>query len=291
MYKPVVLSPESIEKLAAAGNGTAALLLLHLQGGGGMRAAPGAIRTSERDVGEAAALLAGMGLLPGGMAPDGEAPAYSSAELTRALSNREFKSLVEYAEDKLGRKFPMIDLVKLYEIYDHYALPPEVITLLITHEIKEYREKNGPGRLPTLNALRKTAHHWTHEGLHTVMAAEAYLDALHNRRKTSAKMARALQIIGRELSPAEQRYIAEWQAMGFDERTVALVYDKAVIATGKRAWSYMDKILQRWHAAGLHTPEEIAAGDAPPSRAGLQDGRPLSRIEQEALRQQLDEEE
>jgi DnaD/phage-associated family protein len=281
MYKPVALSPESIEKLAAAGNGTAALLLLHLQGGGGLRSAPSAIRAPERDIHEAAALLTSLGLLPGGMIPDGEAPAYSSAELAEALGNREFKSLVEYAEGKLGRKFPMIDLKALYEIYDHYALPVEVVVLLINHEIGEHRSKYGPGRLPKLSALRKTACLWMQDGVQTVTAAEAYLEALHNRRKTSGKMARALQISGRELSPAEQRYLAEWQSMGFDERAVALAYDKAVIATGKRAWSYIDKILQRWHAAGLRTPEEIAAGDVP--RGGGKEGKPLSRIEREAM--------
>jgi DnaD/phage-associated family protein len=283
MYKPVVVSPEGIEKLAAAGNGTAALLLLHIHGGGGMRAAPAAIQASERDVAEAAALLTSLGLLPGGIITDGDPPSYTSAELTEALNSREFKSLADETERRLGRKLPMCDLVILFELYDWLALPPGVISLLISHGTEEAKERYGPGRMPTLRTLRRIALDWTREGLRTVMAAETYLEALHNRRKTSAKMARALQIIGRELSPSESKYIGEWQSMGFDEHAVALVYDKAVIATGKRAWNYMDKILQRWHAAGLHTPEEIAAGDARPQGSAGKDGKPLSRIEREAM--------
>jgi len=35
-------------------------------------------------------------------------------------------------------------------------------------------------------------------------------------------------------------------------------------------WPYCNGILKRWHEAGLHTPEEIQAGDRPAARKAEQ---------------------
>ena len=53
----------------------------------------------------------------------------------------------------------------------------------------------------------------------------------------------------------------EWQEMGFQPEAVALAYDKTVMNCREFKWPYCNGILKKWHAAGLHTAEEIEAGD------------------------------
>ena len=40
--------------------------------------------------------------------------------------------------------------------------------------------------------------------------------------------------------------------MGFTEDAITLAYERTVYNTGSFKWPYMNAILKRWHAAGLH---------------------------------------
>lgn len=71
----------------------------------------------------------------------------------------------------------------------------------------------------------------------------------------------ALQIRGRNLTPAEERYAQSWLEMGFDNETVSMAYERTCLNTGGLNWAYMNKILQRWHGQGLHTAQAVQAGD------------------------------
>jgi DnaD/phage-associated family protein len=62
---------------------------------------------------------------------------------------------------------------------------------------------------------------------------------------------------------SEEKYLTAWQEMGFPPETVALAYDKTVLKCHELKWPYCNGILKRWHEAGLHTPEEVSAGDRP----------------------------
>ena len=40
-----------------------------------------------------------------------------------------------------------------------------------------------------------------------------------------------------------------------------MAYERTCLNTGGLNWAYMNKILQRWHQAGLHTAKAIRSGD------------------------------
>ena len=54
--------------------------------------------------------------------------------------------------------------------------------------------------------------------------------------------------------------------LGFETDAILMAYDRTVTQTGGLKWPYMNKIIHNWHDKGLHTPEEIQAGDCLPSR-------------------------
>ena len=54
--------------------------------------------------------------------------------------------------------------------------------------------------------------------------------------------------------------------MGFDNESIALAYERTCLNTGGLNWPYLNKIMIRWHEAGLHTVEQIRAGDTKKGR-------------------------
>ena len=70
-----------------------------------------------------------------------------------------------------------------------------------------------------------------------------------------------LQIRGRNLTPAEERYASSWLEMGFDDAAITMAYERTCLNTGGMNWPYMNKILSRWNEAGFKTGEQIRSGD------------------------------
>jgi len=75
------------------------------------------------------------------------------------------------------------------------------------------------------------------------------------------KLMQLLQIRGRNLTPSEEKYAAQWLEMGFDDGMLADAYDRTCLNTGGLNWAYMHKILTRWHEAGIHTLQQLQEGE------------------------------
>ena len=70
-----------------------------------------------------------------------------------------------------------------------------------------------------------------------------------------------LQIRGRSLTAAEERYAQSWLDLGMDEQMLSMAYERTCLNTGGLNWAYMNKIIQRWHEQGLRTAEDVRNGD------------------------------
>ena len=93
-----------------------------------------------------------------------------------------------------------------------------------------------------------------------------YLKKYTERQGAIPQYMRALGLGDRMPVASEEKYLAAWQEMGFPPETVALACDKTVLKCHELKWAYCNGILKRWHEAGLHTAEEIQAGDRPAAR-------------------------
>ena len=51
--------------------------------------------------------------------------------------------------------------------------------------------------------------------------------------------------------------------MGFEDKAIERAYDKTVLKCKELKWPYMNKILCSWHEKGLHTLDQVEAGDKP----------------------------
>ena len=88
-----------------------------------------------------------------------------------------------------------------------------------------------------------------------------YIHAQNVRRSQLRGLMDLLQIRGRDLTAAEERYGVSWLQMGFDKAALQYAYERTCLNTGGMNWAYMNKILQRWHEAGLHTGQDVRQGD------------------------------
>ena len=160
----------------------------------------------------------------------------------------------------------------LFGIYDYLALPTEVILMLLHYAAELFEEKYGGSRRPSARAIEKEAYIWANQEILSLDRAEDYIRAQKKRRGDIGAVRAVLGIRDRDFSPTERKAVSAWLDMGFGEEAIAIAYDRTVVNTGSFKLRYMNRILENWHEAGLHTAAEIEAGDgrgrssAPPRR-------------------------
>lgn len=270
----VSLSGQAADKLIARGEGDAALLCLALLRHSDAEKARKALRWTAERTQRAWAVLAGMGLVAGEKAPEPEQvpleqdgpPDYLRADIMVAMEEGTFQSLYQAVERRLGKKLSDADLKSLYEIYDYLGLPVEVILILLTRCIEEFQEKYGPGRLPKLPLVKKTAYAWHRMGIDTAEAAEEYLKKQTGLRVREREILPLLDITGRLPVEREREYIKNWVDWGFPNEAIRLAYERTVLKKQALNWPYMNSILKSWHGKGLHTVAAIQTGDSTTKR-------------------------
>lgn len=280
-----------IDRLLACADGKSALLYLHIRrlGSFSLTRASRELRMTEQETVLAADNLRRLGLMPETDRPEEpeEMPQYTAQDIvTRAKTDPGFEGVVEEAQHALGKLLSTNDMRLLFGIYDHLGLPAEVIFLLINHCIETYQAQNGPGRLPPMRYIEKEAWFWAKNEIISLDAAENHIRREKERSLLVVKTAETLQIRGRTLTPTERKYIDSWLELGFMPEALAIAYDRTVVATGKLAWRYMDKIVRSWAEKGLLTPQDIENGDRRkmPQRTQTQAAQTDERSEIENMR-------
>lgn len=218
--------------------------------------------------------------------PEEQTPEYTLDDITAALgTSSDFSALADEVERRLGKKLSAADLKTLYTLYDHLALPTEVVLLVVGWCELEVEYKYGPGRKPFLSQIRREAFRWAREGVDTAPRAEEYLRQQMSRRTREGEIVRLLDLPQRPLVERERKYIAGWLEMGFDNDALRLAYEKTVMGTASKSmdWRYMNKILLRWHEKGLHTVAQIKNGDAAPRSAAVHPAADSGRRAREDL--------
>ena len=110
----------------------------------------------------------------------------------------------------------------------------------------------------SMRILEKECYSWANNGIQTLEQASAYIS---HSLEMMAPEARVKQAMGldRPLVDSEREYIHAWLNMGFEVDAIRQAYEKTVLATGKLAWRYMNKILLNWHEKNLHTGRQVSA--------------------------------
>ena len=286
------ISSSDVNRLLSAGNGDAALLYIYLHSGNPMERAGAELHLSESRVSCAGAVLRQLGLWQeektSHIVP-GERPQYSEVDVLSAMDRDEsFRSLYGEIQRVLGRSLNTEELKILLGFVRYLGFSTDVISILESY-CKERSRQKGSLRNPSLRTIEKEASAWAERGIATVEEAAAFIQAQNLRNSRLERLKRLLQIHGRNLTAAEERYALSWLDMGFDETALSMAYERTCLNTGGLSWAYMNKILQRWHEAGLHTAEAVKNGDRKPTAPAKDGSRKLDDDEIAAIRRIMQE--
>ena len=267
MTEPVTISQTDLRKLLSAASPDGTLLYLYLQSGNSLETAEKELNMNGSRVCCAAAMLRQLGLLPEErpvhVAP-GERPAYTDEDVCNVMGyDPAFKGLYEEVQRLLGRSLNTEEIKILLGFVRYLGLDYDVISILVSY-CKARAEKKGRKRRIGLLAIEQEAYAWAEKGIDTIEEAAAFIQMQNLRESKIGKLKQILQIYGRNLTAAEERYANSWVDIGMEEEALAMAYERTCLNTGGLNWAYMNKILQRWHSQGLHTAEEIHTGDQKP---------------------------
>ena len=290
MTESVTISQTDMRKLLSAASPDGALLYIYLQGGNALETAEKDLNLNPSRISCAAAVLRQLGLLaedrPAHIAP-GERPAYTDEDVYKTMDyDAAFKGLYEEVQRLLGRSLNTEEIKILLGFVRYLGLEYDVISILVSY-CKAKAERKGRKRRIGLRAIEQEAYAWAEKGIDTIEEAAAFIQMQNQRESRIGRLMQQLQIYGRNLTAAEERYAGSWLDMGMEEDAIAMAYERTCLNTGGLNWAYMNKILQRWHSQGLHTAEEIRTGDQKP--AGTAGGqRQLDADEVAAIRRMME---
>ncbi len=264
----ITVSETDLRKLLGAASPDAALLYLYISCGNDPDRAGEDLNLGASRLSCAAASLRQLGLWPEErtvrIAP-GERPDYTERDvLTTMDSDASFRGLYGEIQRLLGRNLNTEELKILLGFVRYLNMPVEVIQMLVCY-CKDRARRRGSNRNPSLRAIEKEAYAWAERGIDSIEEASAFIQAQNVRSSRLAQLMEVLQIRGRNLTAAEERYAQSWLEMGFENEAISIAYERTCLNTGGLNWAYMNKILQRWHEAGLHTAQAIRSGDKKPT--------------------------
>ncbi len=291
MTEALKISQSDMRKLLSAASPDGALLYLYIKSGNALETAQNDLQLNPSRLSCAAATLRQLGLLvedsPSHIAP-GERPSYSEHDVLEAMdTDTSFRGLYGEVQRLLGRSLNTEELKILLGFIRYLGLPGDVISVLVCY-CKDRARQKGSLRNPSLRTIEKEAYAWAERGIDSVEEAAAFIQAQNVRNSRLYRLMNILQIRGRSLTAAEERYAQSWLDMGMEENMLAAAYERTCLNTGGLNWAYMNKILQRWQEQGFHTLEDVRSGDHKGTMPKGASGQ-LGQAELEAIQRVLQE--
>ncbi len=178
-------------------------------------------------------------------------PGYTSREVANAINtDSNLSETVSLAQEILGRTLSPSDAETLYWFYDGLKFSPEVILMLLEYCVSKDKRR--------MSFIEKVAISWHERGITSMEAVNSYLQSEAEHSGFIHSIRKIFGIADRQLSKNEEQYINRWRDMyNMDEKMISQAYEQCIIQTAKLSFPYIDKVLERWHKDGIHTPEQV----------------------------------
>lgn len=183
---------------------------------------------------------------------------HSRSKLTPSQQNKliredpEIPQLLELLQEVLSRPLTPYETEGFLYLYSGLRLSSSYLLLAA-----QYSREIGKD---SIRQMERLVTGWVEKGVDTYDAAEAEIKRLARRRSNEGKIRELFGIHDRNLSAKEKDYIEHWFTdLGYGEEIIRLAYDRTVDNTGKAAFPYLNRILNRWREKGIATPEEAVA--------------------------------
>ncbi len=174
--------------------------------------------------------------------------------LTYQKAHPEFSALTEAASARLGKAIGHADTATLLYLHDTVGLPMEVILMEIAYAVSIGKAN--------MRYVEKLALDWCDRDIATVAAVDEHIRWLEACRAAGATVETLLGM-SRPLTAAQtqyaERWLNQWQFSHTMLEKAAEITREKLPKVSPAFFSYMDKILERWFAEGIDTPDKIPA--------------------------------
>ncbi len=178
-------------------------------------------------------------------------PNYKSSEISRQLKdNPKVSQMYKMVSQILGKNLSSADTELLYSFYDYYALPAEVILVLVDYCVSKGKR--------SMKYMEKEAAKWAENGIDTVDKARRHIEKREEFLSYAYRVRTIVGVGDRRLTTKELEFINKWQSeykMNFE--MVRSAFELTVNQTGKLSFAYMNKILESWAQNDIRKTEDI----------------------------------
>lgn len=197
----------------------------------------------------------------------GEKPqhqSYTKAQIDKAMkSNPDVLFLMNPLEQMMGSRLTTHEMNNLVELVVYLALPKDVIYMLFCH-CDSVAKHSDPTSHLNMRQVEFEAFHWVNEGITTLADAKQYIKDYNVKQKHIQNAKDVMKLGTAKLSAENEKFLSDWIDCGFRMHAIELAYDTTVMNLSVFNWDYCNAIIKSWHKAGLHTIDEIKAGDIKP---------------------------
>jgi len=289
--REIVVTPRALALLYREKDGGAVRLYLYYLSSGALEPgeAMAALDMTREEYAAAYARLVALELLPSPRRlPEETPPSYTREEIAGTVeSDREFRELLAFTEQKLGRIASNHEVEILLSLYHWLGLPCEVLMLIVSYTAERVAEEGG--RRLTLDRIRKTANKWSDQGVDTPEKADGYLRTLEKENRYLSEVRSLLALSA--LTPSVEAMIRSWCAKGIPTELVARAADISAVKFGLFNMRYINGILRGWHEKGLYSLAAVeeregrpAGGAGNAAAARPKSDRAPTRSEEDSLR-------
>ena len=179
-------------------------------------------------------------------------PNYTTTELAELIEHRQgLREMVDEAQQILGKIFNPSEVNILVAMVDYLALEEDCILLLLAH-CKRIGKNN-------LRAIEKYAYTLVDAGITDATSLEERIVQIELFYSFEGEVRALFGMKSRALSTKEKRMMQAWCDYGYGIEIVRRAYDITINATNEPSVAYANAIIERWHAEGLKTVEEVDA--------------------------------
>ncbi len=164
-------------------------------------------------------------------------------EIDSIGKKEDVQMLLREAEATLGKTFTSSDTSTLIWLYSWAGIPADVLLMIIAY--CKHVGKTG------MNYIQSTAISWVNDGIDTVEKAEEYIEKRYGQDEFERRIRRVFGLWGRAFTENEKKRLEEWRGYEFSDEMYKEAYDRAVEATGKVAFGYINTILANWNQKGI----------------------------------------
>lgn len=183
-------------------------------------------------------------------------PHYTSEEIAAIVERTGGCSeLLDSCQQILGKMFNVAETSIVIGMIDHLSLQHEYILLLCSHAAAIGKK--------SVRYIEKLAIEFYDRDIITYDALEEELKLIESRASLESYVRGLFGLGKRALIQKEKEFIRAWsEKYTFSRDMIKAAYEITVARTNEPNMKYANGILENWFAAGLKTPEDVAAAES-----------------------------